>query len=370
MKNTDNFENNNLDDDFLDEEVDIVNNNIVDLHDDDNDIIEKLSKNDLEENPDIEEEQQTIGENDQLVEDILKLKGIIDPSKIKYENEDGEIEEVDFYSLTPEEKLEVLTSNDIIEDNDNDLSDDEADIINFMRENNLGKDDLATYFKNEAIKELQDSYEERYEIDDISDDDLYFNHLKSTSPSMTDEEIQEELDLYKVNPDLYKKRVESIREYYRDAQRERDEAVENERIQNEAKELEDFKKTLTDASSQVESVGEILLEDQDKNDVNSYVLDQDANGVSKFAKDLNDPKKLFIAAWFLLKGDEAFSVIHDHYKKQIENARKDPGQANAKPQSSQATSKGGNNRVVVKNNDQKTTRNHKTNNMIKHDFFD
>ena len=97
---------------------------------------------------------------------------------------------------------------------------------------------------------------------------------------------------------------------------------------------------------------------------------QDANGVSKFAKDLNDPKKLFIAAWFLLKGDEAFSVIHDHYKKQIENARKDPGQANAKPQSSQATSKGGKNRVVVKNNDQKTTRNHKTNNMIKHDFFD
>ena len=42
------------------------------------------------------------------IEEFLKEKGIEDVSKIKYETEDGEIQEVDFNSLSGKEQLTIL----------------------------------------------------------------------------------------------------------------------------------------------------------------------------------------------------------------------------------------------------------------------
>lgn len=279
----------------------------------------------------------------------MKSKGITDPSKIKYENEDGDIEEFNFFELPKEDQMNILTFKEPVKvEDEDDLSDDEIDLLNWMREKKLSKEDMATYYKNEAIKEYESELNVQYDVDSIADDELFFNHLKSISPGISDEDLLAEVELHKVNEEFYNKRVSSIREYYREAQTEMDEQREIERLEQEEIEIQEFKGSISTAASQIESVGEILLEDQDKNDVNSYILDRDANGASKFAKDLNDPKKLFLAAWFLLKGDEAFNVIHDHYKKQIENTRKKPDQQNKSKLPDNTQKKV--NKVVVKQN--------------------
>ena len=70
---------------------------------------------------------------------------------------------------------------------------------------------------------------------------------------------------------------------------------------------------------------DLELEDDDKEEVLQFLLNKDINGQSDFVKLLNDPKALFQLAWFATKGQEAFSTIHDYYKKEIDMARKAKG---------------------------------------------
>ncbi len=60
-------------------------------------------------------------------------------------------------------------------------------------------------------------------------------------------------------------------------------------------------------------------------EVLQFLLSKDINGQSEFVKLLNDPNALFQLAWFATKGQEAFSTIHDYYKKEIDTARKAKG---------------------------------------------
>ena len=71
--------------------------------------------------------------------DFLKSKGIDDPDKIKFENDNGEIEERSWNDLNREEQINILntplptqqTINYI--DESNSLSEDEINLINSIR---------------------------------------------------------------------------------------------------------------------------------------------------------------------------------------------------------------------------------------------
>ena len=72
----------------------------------------------------------------------------------------------------------------------------------------------------------------------------------------------------------------------------------------------------------MQDIGGLDLDIDDKNDVLSYILDKDINGTSQFIKSLDSPDKLFELAWYATKGNEAFNILHDYYKKQIDQTRK------------------------------------------------
>ena len=67
----------------------------------------------------------------------------------------------------------------------------------------------------------------------------------------------------------------------------------------------------------------IELEDEEKNEVLSFLLDIDESGVSEFSKTLNDPKKLYEAAWFLRYGKESFDALKNAYESEIARIKKD-----------------------------------------------
>jgi len=101
------------------------------------------------------------GENT-VINMLLNQKGITDSTQIQFENEDGVIETVDFNSLSKEEQLSLLTEK---EESTPEISDNEIEVINFMRENNVSFEEILQFERQKAIDEyINSNTEQTYTI--------------------------------------------------------------------------------------------------------------------------------------------------------------------------------------------------------------
>lgn len=258
-------------------------------------------------------------ENSELISNLLAQRGITDASKIQIEDEEGNIQELDFNSLPIEEQLEIL------QQETPELDDSEIETINYLRENGVGIQELIEYHRNQAIQEYLQDQQIDYTVDNLSDEELYKLDIASRYEDLSEEELEIELQKELNNPDLFKKKVDKLRDVYK-----QEEIAEQSELAKQA-ELEEEQNYQTLVDSMVEiaqgttELFDLELEDEDKEEVLQFLLSKDINGQSEFVKLLNDPNALFQLAWFATKGQEAFSTIHDYYKKEIDTARKAKG---------------------------------------------
>lgn len=257
----------------------------------------------------------------QLIQSLLKAKGINDLSAIKYENEDGEIEDVDFTTLPIEEQLAILNSTDA--DINFGLSDSETDAVNFLRENKVDLKSAIDYYQKKAVEDYINSQNiSGLEVNQYTDEELFALDLKTRYEDFTEEEIELELAKQLEHPELFKKKVDKLRSEYKEIETSQ---LEQSRLEAEGEEtakIEELTTSLVGVAQSIEDIGGLDIDVDDKNEILTYILDKDLNGNSSFIKDLDDPKKLFELAWYSVKGKEAFNIIHDYYKKEIENVRK------------------------------------------------
>ena len=253
----------------------------------------------------------------ELLTSLLAQRGFSDPSKIQIEDEDGNLSEVSFNELPLEEKLSILEYNE-----SPDLDDHEVDVINYLRENNVSLNDLIDYQRNLAVQEYLQSQQTNFTVDQLSDEELYKVDIKSKFDHLTDDELDIELQKELNNPDLFKKKVDKLRDLYK-----QEEVNEQTRLTQEAQAEEEenyntMVNTMVEIAQDTNELFDLELEDEDKEEVLQFLLTKDINGMTEFAKLINDPKQLFNLAWFALKGQEAFSTIHDYYRKEIDSTRK------------------------------------------------
>jgi hypothetical protein len=287
-----------------------------------------IVEDDIFTNPQVDDEPSSIEddlfgtsktENSELISNLLAQRGIIDASKIQIEDEDGNIQELDFNSLPIEEQLEIL------QQETPELDDSEIETINYLRENGVGIQELIEYHRNQAIQEYLQSQQTNYTVDNLSDEELYKLDIAAKYEDLSEEELEIELQKELNNPDLFKKKVDKLREVYK-----QEEIAEQEELakQSELEEEQNYQ-TLVDSMVEIaqgtNELFDLELEDEDKEEVLQFLLSKDMNGQSEFVKLLNDPNALFQLAWFAVKGQEAFSTIHDYYKKEIDSARKAKG---------------------------------------------
>lgn len=252
-----------------------------------------------------------------LITSLLKAKGIKD-NIIKFENEDGTIEETDFNSLTREEQLNILNSTEEVQDNGSDLADDEVELLNLLRANNISVNGYLNWVREQAIRDYINSTANEFsDIDSLTDDELFILDLKEMSPDLTDEELLTALEHERANATLWEKRVQGLRNAYKEK-----EAVSREeeallRQQEVEKQLLQFQEVVQNAVNSVDIIGEFELEDSDKEDIANFILGTDVTGVRYFAKAVNDPETLTKMAWFALKGEEALEDLSKHYKELI-----------------------------------------------------
>lgn len=259
----------------------------------------------------------------------LKDMGIADSKAIQFENEDGEIETVDFDSLDKETQLTMLK-----ELTNPGLSNHEIDVINYMRKTNASFNDIVDYYANQKLQQFFNENPDQapqkvYKIDEYTNDELYLVDLKNKYPTLTDEELLSELDSAKLNEELFNKKTEAIRQQYKEIEEQQlieQEFAEQQRYealqQNITNAVINFKEVSIDSDPDSEDWRGIEIEDGDRQQILSYLLDQDQEGKSQLVRDIEDPNSLIELAWYKLYGQDLVHNVTKYWKGVVKEDRK------------------------------------------------
>lgn len=267
-------------------------------------------------------------QGEDLTSEVLRLKGISDPSKIKFEDESGTIIERSWDSLSKEEQLNILVND---EEEDNQLDDDEIELINQIRSSGMKVQDYLN-----SIQEQVQPADKQYKIDSLSDEDVYALDLieKVGSENITDEEITKAVEVAKQNEDLFKKTVDGLRKEYKRLQENEEEQLAKEQ---EAKYQAEYQKFANSIQNEIRGLNsfagrELELSNDDIEDLSDFILNIDESGMSAFGKAMNDPALFTKAAFWILNEDkiveELTKQIQDSYKKGYEMTKQDLTRSN------------------------------------------
>lgn len=273
-----------------------------------------------------EENQSSQNTEDDLTSEVLKARGISDPSKIKFE-EDGQVVEKDWNSLDREEQLNILIGEpEKVAEESTQFTNDEMRLIQSIRNSGMSIED---YFNS-----LQAPPEKTYDVDQLSDDDVYALDLlqKVGEENITDEEITQALEQAKSNETLFKKTVDSLRNNFKKIQDDAEQQAKEEQEKLQKEEYNQFANTIYNEIANLNSfVGNSLeLDKQDQEDLASFTLSLDQNGLSPFGAALRDPKVFTKAAFFILNEDKIVQELDRQMKEQYNRGYEAAKQESAK----------------------------------------
>lgn len=257
-------------------------------------------------------------ENNPVISELLKARGI-ENGKILIADDDNNTQEVDFHTLPVEEQLTIL--NPEPEVNNYDLDDSEIELLNQLRWNNQSPEEFLANYRQSIIDELDVAQTKDYDIDAYDDSELYILDLKNRI-DLSDEELAKELNKELQDEPLFKKKVEALRNEYRQLEDQYRQTQQDEAERQTQEQYDQFSETMVNTAIATPEFYGIELEDDEKNEVLSFLLDVDDTGISQFSKTLNDPTKLYEAAWFLRYGKESFEALKNAYESEISKLKK------------------------------------------------
>lgn len=314
---------------LLNDDDTIETEDVIEQEDNSEDVLLGIPQiEDSNEDDDSSKSEPELEDNDDIISVFLKDHGITDPSKLQFEGEDGNIEEIDFNSLDREEQLNILK-----EITDPGLSDHEKEVIGYLRKNRVSFNEVIDYFAEQRLQEYLNAHPEAvpptvYSVDEYTDDELYLADLKSKYPSFTDDELISKLNIAKSDENLFTKEVDVLRESYKaeeDRARKEAEAAEQQEYealqQNLIHAAGAFSEISLDASDpQSDS---LVIEDSDRNQILAYLLNQDKDGKSQFVKDIENPDTLIELAWYRINGKNTLSGVTQYWKNILKEERKE-----------------------------------------------
>lgn len=266
-----------------------------------------------------------------LITEVLKLQGINDLDKIKFEDDNGAIIERPWSSLSRDEQLSILMNQ---EAEDTALEDNEIELINYMRSNGMTPQDLVNSIHANALRS-QSQESQRFDVEELSDEKLFALDLidRVGYDNITDEEIEEAIENAKQNEALFKKTVEGIRNEYIQLQKDEESRMEFQRQEEQKAAFNNFASSIVNEIRGLNSFAgqELELTEEDAQQLYSYILDLDNTGVSAFGRALQDPTLFTRAAFWTLHEnqitEELTKQIQESYKRGYEAAKKDLGKS-------------------------------------------
>lgn len=261
-----------------------------------------------------------------VIDSLLRDKGIDDKSSIKFENDEGEIEEMHWDSLSDEEKLEILRSDDTVEP-ETGLDDSEIALINAIRSSQMTPEEYMNYVQRQGVDYyLSNMQQPSYRVDDISDDDLFMTDVLSKlgEENVSAEELAEMLINAKQNETLFQKQVELIRN---DLRQKEQADIQSQQYYAQQEQVERFNQFAENVETEIRNFTEfggfdLNMSEDEMEEVYDFITGFDQAGVSIFGKALNDPALLVRMAWFALNGDRAMQDINDYWTNELKNTRR------------------------------------------------
>ena len=242
---------------------------------------------------------------DDLTSEVLRLKGISNPEKIKFEDETGAIVERSWDSLTRAEQLNILAGQETEND---DLYDDEIQLLNAIRNSGMSVQDYIN-----ALQVPQEAPVESYKIDELSDEDVYALDLleKVGTDNITDEELEQAINNAKQNEQLFRKTVEGLRKEYIRLQQDEEAQLANEQAARQEAAYRQFATYITNEIRGLDSFAgqELELSEEDSEELAAFMLDLDNTGTSAFGRALQDPYLFTKAAFWLLNEDQIIEEL-------------------------------------------------------------
>ena len=186
-------------DDLLEDDIDQPEGSSLSLADEEvEDLDDLLGVNDdaeeeiHDELPSVSESSSDTSFKSTVIDRFLRDRGIADPTKLKFENEYGHLEDVNFYDLPEDEQLSIL--NEFA--NETGLTEEESSVINYMRQYNVGFQQILDNYANQRIQAYasQNPIARDYQVDEYDDDELFVADLKMKYPNFTDNELLDKLD--------------------------------------------------------------------------------------------------------------------------------------------------------------------------------
>lgn len=272
-----------------------------------------------------EDKKDTSSEDDFIIS-LLKSRGIDDMSKIKFEDESGSVEELNWNNLSNEEKLNILNSS--LSDPDKDLDDEEAQLINTIRKSGLTPAEYLEHLQSEGVNSyIQNNQNQdyQYQVDQYSDDELFLFDFMSRMGDVTNEEAQEALERAKSNETLFSKQIAAIRNEYKAIEEEN---LRQAQIEQEEQAKEQYNQFADQIANQIGEFTEfsgydLNLDDDDRDTLYEFITGFDGAGNNHFAKALSDPKILVQTAWFALNGKQMMDDITSYFQNEIKEVRKE-----------------------------------------------
>lgn len=262
--------------------------------------------------PPVEQEENS---EDDLTSEVLKLKGIDDPSKISFEDESGAIVTRSWDSLSREEQINILGDVKETQPVDNQLGEDEINLINNIRNSGM---DVKQYLQ--SLTPQINQPQETDQISNMSDEDLFAFDLinKVGNDNITDEELDKAIEDAKANETLFKKQVDGLRAVYAQKFQEQQTNIAN---QQQAIQQQKYQAFANVVNQQIDNFSNfagqsVQLSNDDKDILSDFMLTLDDSGTSALGHALQNPEILTKAAFWLLNEDSITAEL----QKQVQDA--------------------------------------------------
>ena len=251
---------------------------------------------------------------------LLESRGI-DRNRVQILDEEGNPTEVSFDSLSEQDKFDILNYQD-----DPVLPEDhEIQMINFLRQNNMTLQDFAEWQRQEAIQEYLAGQQTVSDTDSYSDEEIVaYDYIKRFGESMSDEEIDAEIERLKSDPEAFAKRVTLLRNAFKAEEEAQARLYQDEAAAKQAENEQMFINTYHQAMAGIDNIQNTELDDNDRDELLRFVLEKDQANRTGLSKAMDNPENVLKMAWYLLHGEERVDAMIDYFQKEI-SKRSKPG---------------------------------------------
>jgi hypothetical protein len=229
-------------------------------------------------------------------------------------DDDGNVNEVNFDELSDQDKFDILNYQDapvMPEDH-------EIDMINYLRQNNMSLQDFAEWQRQEAIAEYLANQRQTSEIDGYTDEEIIaYDFIRRFGEDMSDEEIDTEIERLKSDPEAYAKRVALLRNSFRSEEEAQLRLYQDQEAYQARENEAMFVNTYYNALSNIDSIQNIELDVNDREELLHFVLDKDQANRTGLSKAMDNPENVLKMAWYLLHGEECNNAMIDYFQKEI-----------------------------------------------------